>query len=335
MTDASAAAPRPHFDSGKAFTFIFEVYRARPGPFIGLCVLQVLLFSVASVFMIWITADPTAAFRVASAGGAEPGLGQVGAFLGAMALGYLPFIVIFCIVEAAWLRLTTRGEGGLVPELADIARVFVGFLILWVLSVLVVAALAAVVGLAGWAAGQASAVAGYLAVAILGFAALFFFLAWCVRISPVVALSVLERDLRIGAGIGGSRAIFWSLFGAWFFVTLVFLALSLVGWVVALMMPGPMGAMMAASMDATNPAAYGEAMSAMFVNTGTLLVAFVSYVILMIISLPGYLLARGVASKAALHISALRTDQAAPAASPPPAPAADQTPPRAGDEPLA
>ncbi|TRO95170.1 hypothetical protein FKB34_09585 [Glycocaulis profundi] len=335
MTDTSSAAPRPHFDSGKAFTFIFEVYRARPGAFIGLSVIHVLLFSIASLIMLWITAEPTAAFMTASAGGVEPTPEQLGAFFGAMALGYVPFIAIWFIVEAGWLRLTTRGEGGLLPNPADVLRVFLGFLILWILSVLVLVLLTALVAVAGWAAGQVSAVFGYLAGALLGLVALFFFLAWCVRISPVVALSVLERGLRIGGGIGGSRTIFWPLFGAWFLVVLVFLALSLVGWVVALMMPGPMGAMMAASMDAANPAAYGEAMSAMFANTGTLLVAFVSYVILMIISLPGYLLARGVASKAALYISALRTDQAAPAAPPPPAPATEQTPPRAGDEPLA
>jgi hypothetical protein len=326
MTDTSSAAPRPHFDSGKAFTFIFEVYRARPGAFIGQSVLHVLLFAVASLIMLWITAEPTAAFMTAAAGGAEPAPEQLGAFFGAMALGYVPFIVIYCIVEAGWLRLTTRGEGGLLPSPADVLRVFLGFLILWILSIFVIVVLTALVAVAGWAAGQAGAVFGYLAGAILGLGALFFFLAWCVRISPVVALSVLERGLRIGAGIGGSRTIFWPLFGAWFLVVLVFLALSIVGWVVALMMPGPMGAMMAASMDAANPAAYGEAMSAMFASTGTVLIAFVSYVILMIISLPGYLLARGVASKAALHISALRTDQAAPA---------DRTPPRAGDEPLA
>lgn len=320
MTDTHIAAPAPAFDSGKALGFIFEVIRAKPGAVIALSILQIVLYAAANLVVLYALAGPGAAFMQASAAGTfDPA--TAGAFYGALALGYIPFIVIFCIVEASWLRLTVRGIGGLAPNPADVLRVFLGFLLIIVLGALILALGGAIVGVAAAFAGQVNAVFGFLVAAVLGLLALFVLIAYCVRVSPIVALSVLERRFAFGAGFGGAGRIFWSLLGAWFLVVLVLLALSLAGWVVMLILPGAASAVAGAGLDASDPAAQFRAMGALFESPAALAVAFAVYALMMAISLPGYLLSRGVASKAALHISAVRAARAAPAAAASVAPA--------------
>lgn len=329
---------RAQFDSGKALGFIFEVLRAKPGAFLVLCVLHCVIFAASAMIQYAITGAYGLESGVAMAGG-DPDPAMAGEFFTVMLAAMLPGLVLFCLAEAWWLGLTMRGAASPLP-LADMARVFLAFAAIWILGLVAFGVLGFVAALITTLAAMAAPVAGFLVGAVLGLVVLALLVAYCVRVSPIPALCVLERRFVFGAGFGGARRIFWSLFGAWFLVALALIALGLAGFVIGLVMPGPVGAVVGAAMNTADPAAQYEAMRAMFANGGTILVAFITLMILQAVVLPGYLLARGVASKAALHISWLREaersggEPSAPRPAPESAPRA-QTEPRPGDEPLA
>ena len=222
----------------------------------------------------------------------------LGEYLAAMAPFMLAGIALSVLLETAWLRLFMRGEGNPVFPFrlgGEEGMYLLTLIVLIVLGFVIYLAGAVLLGVIVFAfalGGEALAAIGL----VLGMIALLaILLVYLVRVSPALALSVQRRSLALGAAWGGTKAMFWPLFGSFLLAFIIAMVFSMVAMIVFLFLPFDM-----AGMDAQmQPVSW------------QLLV--VPYAVLQVVNLVPQSIMRGIACKAALTIEEAN-------AAPPPAP---------------
>lgn len=163
--------------------------------------------------------------------GAPPPPFPGGGLVGVVLLFELGFLVLMAAIFAAAVRATASPESDRFAFLRlgmDELRLLALGVLLWIGSVVAVLVFAIVavilVGLLVWAMGPAAlALAAILYVVALG-AGL-----WVtVRLSLAGALTVLRGRIVLGEAWRATRGRFWTLFGAYLVIWLVFMAVTLV-----------------------------------------------------------------------------------------------------------
>lgn len=212
---------KPSFNVGRALSFAFEVFAARPSDFILISIWTVLYGAVFTVIQVQAVGPELAAIMASQTAATPAGNMEMVDMLGRYFSQLLPFLavgmVISVLFEAAWLRLFVRGESlsvfpfrlgrdegvyavsGILAILVMVVAMFIGWMAMMILAVLF-----AIGGTAGAAIGV---FLGFLLlVALMGAAA--------ILILPVPALSVLSGRIALMEGVRGARLMFWPLLGA-------------------------------------------------------------------------------------------------------------------------
>lgn len=227
---------KPQFDAGRAMGFFFEVFKARPAAFIVLSVWTVIYAAAFAVFQMATVSEElqqfVSVYEVAPASDNPEDIAlmmsAMGSYFAALAPFFAVSLVLGVIVESAWLRLFVKGQdSGLFPFRLGRDEV------VYALAGLILVLILIVAGVIGFMVDillvmvfmMGGTVVGMLGVGLGVIAFMVVVLAVVVRISPVLALSVLQGRLQVGAGISGSQHFFWSLLGS-FVVAMVVMMIA-------------------------------------------------------------------------------------------------------------
>ena len=232
--DTAVGAPppaTPEYDSGTAAFHAFS-YANRTGwaPLALPGVIYVLGYVAFSLLMLW-AVWPFMEVALALEPGAEPDPATVFSFLGRMMLvmviGFLGYLVIWAMVEAAILRwLFGRG---MKLRFGGVELMLIVLFIFWLVLPLLIFLLPSLLGM--MAAGMESP-----ALAVLcGLAVVAAFPVWimlAVRFAPAGARTVHDGRMHLFSAWAVSRGQFWPVFGAFLIAVLVYLGASIALWIV-------------------------------------------------------------------------------------------------------
>ncbi|MCW5725399.1 MAG: hypothetical protein KIS81_10660 [Maricaulaceae bacterium] len=228
---------RVNFTSIDGLAFAWTVFRARTGAFVRLAVIDSLAAFALTVMFYAMAGAAYAAFTGAVSvdePAAEAVTAAAGAFIAAAWPVFVIGIIMRLFIEAAWLRLFTRGEtGGLLPFRFGPDEVALALSALAVFGVLC----AAYIGMTLVLVLPASLAGGFLAT--LAGAVMLAGLIWLsVRLSPAMALSLRLRAFRVAEAWKGTRGLFWPLFGGFFLAVLASLVLGMLAMSLSMMTGG-------------------------------------------------------------------------------------------------
>lgn len=241
ITDsAPLAPPGGGFDSGAAaFHAVAHARREGWRPLITLGIVYFAAGAAALVllgFAMWPFLDLTFDLAIqeqnnpgAAPDSVPPGFWPAFALMMAGYIAYLIFYLVFyAVIDAALLRwLLGRGArlrlGG-----AELRLTLLNLLWALVLPVVMFAPFWALL-IAAFAAGTASAAAGWVVGALCFFALLGGFAVWIwlsSRLAPAAALTVRDGRLRVFGGWAATRGVFWPLLGAFFIVWAIYIGVA-------------------------------------------------------------------------------------------------------------
>lgn len=294
----------PSFDTGKALVFAWDVFKARPTGTIILSLYQVIAMTAVGILSLLpmamfgmeymeavLSNDPA---RIMQAGGQ---------MFGYSFLAYIPMMLIFILVEAAWLRLLVKGQTRLMPTGRDELNIFlIGLVLFGVYLLASFAAVILVVILVLVLGETAGFIIGALLMFFMIIASLIVGVWALVKVSPAGALSVLQGRFALVSAWKGTRPIFWNLLGTWFVWLILYIVGMTIAFAIAGFIPTPLADAMVPDWTNTDPFAAFSAYESIFASTSNVIASIVTLAILQLVYVPFIVIGRGIAAKAALHI---------------------------------
>ncbi|MEQ8405593.1 MAG: hypothetical protein RKE49_10880 [Oceanicaulis sp.] len=296
MSDAKT--PQARFSTSAALGYAWVIFRARPGSFIRLTVLQSVIFSVTGFASIWLmgraglNADAPTAEQFAI-------LMRTSALTSGLSLIVIP---LWVWIEAMWLDVFFNRSPRLWPGWGDYGRLLLTFVIaLGIFFVGYMALLFAGVILISAAAFGGAGPAILAGLAVFG-AVIAFLLLVQMRLTALPALAFARGGVPFGkawrlvSGRFGALTLAWIAYGL-----LYLLALIATLAVMALTPVDFLAGIQAAIAQPENPLAQYAVYSPLVTDAGAAAATFIAFVVLNLLFTPIMTVARGVGVRLALE----------------------------------